>query len=202
MHEPYVVYGMAASGNCYKIKMALERLGLPYRWHEVDVVGGETKGAAFKALNPNGKVPVLQLPDGQLLAESNAILWYLAQDSTLWPAERLAQAEVMQWLFFEQYSHEPYIATVRFWVKFAGKANEMADEIAKRRVQGYRALDVMERRLTDRAYLAGEHCTIADLALYAYTHVAEEGGFTLGDYPAIGAWMKRVAAAPQHVQMG
>lgn len=195
----YTVYGMAASGNCYKIKMALERLALPYRWQEVDVVGGETRSVAFKALNPNGKVPLLQLPDGRCLAESNAILWYLAQDSALWPADRLSQAEVMQWLFFEQYSHEPYIATVRFWVKFAGKEDELADEIAKRRVQGYRALDVMEQRLTDRAYLVGDGCTIADLALYAYTHVADEGGFALARYPAIAAWMKRIAAEPGHV---
>ncbi|WP_331984592.1 glutathione S-transferase family protein [Chitinimonas sp.] len=198
----YTVHGMALSGNCYKLKLALEQLGLPYRWQELDVRDGSTRTPNFLAKNPNGKVPVLELPDGSFLSESNAILSYLADGSELWPRERRQSAEVMQWLFFEQYSHEPYIATVRFWLRFTDRAEALAEEIAKRRVQGYRALDVMEQRLRDHDYLAADRYTIADIALYAYTHVAEEGGFSLADYPAVRAWLTRVAAMPGHVPLG
>ncbi|GAB3266817.1 glutathione S-transferase family protein [Chitinimonas naiadis] len=198
----YTVHGMAQSGNCYKLKLALEQLDLPYRWQELDTRSGATRTPAFLAKNPNGKVPVLELPDGSFLSESNAILCYLADGSDLWPRERRASAEVLQWLFFEQYSHEPYVATVRFWIKFTDQATTLADEIAKRRIQGYRALGVMEQRLQSSPFLTGEHYTIADIALYAYTHVAEEGGFSLAEYPAIRAWLDRVQATPGYVTIG
>ncbi|WP_269533185.1 glutathione S-transferase family protein [Chitinimonas sp. BJYL2] len=198
----YTVHGMALSGNCYKLKLALELLGEPYQWQEVDTLRGETRSPAFLAMNPNGKVPVLTLPDGSHLAESNAILCYLAEGTDLWAGDRRQRAEVLQWLFFEQYSHEPYIATVRFWVRFAGKAEALAEEIAKRRVQGYKALDVMEQQLATRAFLAGTSLSIADIALFAYTHVAEEGGFSLVAYPHIRAWLARVQSTPGFVPMG
>ena len=198
----YTVHGMAQSGNCYKLKLALEQLGLPYRWEELDTRHGATRTPEFLAKNPNGKVPVLELPDGSFLSESNAILCYLADGSELWPRERRESAEVLQWLFFEQYSHEPYIATVRYWIKFTDQVTTLADESAKRRIQGYRALDVMEQRLQTRHFLAGARYTIADIALYAYTHVAEEGGFSLESYPAIQAWLDRVRNTPGYTPIG
>jgi glutathione S-transferase len=197
----YTVYGMAISGNCYKLKLALTQLDLPYRWVEVDVLNRGTHTPEFLTMNPNGQVPTITLPDGDTLAESNAILCYLADGTPLWPSDRRARAEVLKWMFFEQYSHEPNIATVRFWVAFAGRAQELAAEIEKRKVNGYKALQVMEEVLTKRPFLAGEQYTIADIALYAYTHVAHEGGYDLSAYPAVRSWLDRVAAQPGHVGM-
>ena len=195
----YRVLGMAASGNCHKVRVALDVLGLPYQWTEVDMAHGATRTPEFLAMNPNGKVPVLEVEPGTYIPESNAILCYLADGTQLMPQERLAKARVMQWLFFEQYSHEPYIAVARFWA-IAGITPEESDREAKMRA-GTAALRAMERHLTGREFLVAERYTIADIALYAYTHVAPEGGFELEPYPAIRAWLERVAAQPGHIKI-
>jgi glutathione S-transferase len=186
---------MASSGNCYKVKLALEQLALPYRWVEVDSSRGETRSAGFLAMNPNGKVPTLALEDGSFLPESNAILCYLADASPLMPADRLARARVLQWMFFEQYSHEPYIATVRFWKHFLPKLTPLQEmELPGRMEKGYAALGVMEQHLGRNQFFVGGQYGLADITLYAYTHVAGEGGFNLDNYPQVNAWMARVAA--------
>ncbi len=197
----YRLWGMSGSGNCYKPVLLMTQLGLPHAWEEVDAVGGATRTPEFLALNPNGRVPLLQLPDGRLLAESNAMLCYLAEGSALLPADRYARALVMQWLFFEQYSHEPYIATVRFWIYCLGKREEWAAKIAEARKQGYAALAVMERQLQQTAFLAGDSYSIADIALYAYTHVADQGDYSLESYPAVRRWLALVQAQPGFVVM-
>lgn len=197
----FKVYGFRGSGNCYKVELALTRLGLDYDWIECDILAGTTRTPAFLAINPNGRIPVLELPDGRSLPESNAILCYLAEGSALMPEDRFARAQVLQWMFFEQYSHEPYIAVARFIQRYLGNPPEHAER-ARRCVQpGYAALDVMERHLAARSYFVGERCSVADLALYAYTHVAHEGGFSLADYPAVRAWLTRVASQPEHIAM-
>ena len=192
------LYDYLPSGNGYKVRLLLTQLGVQFERIELDIVKGETRTPAFLAKNPNGRIPVLELDDGTCLAESNAIMFYLAEGTALLPKDRLARAQVLQWLFFEQYSHEPNIATVRFWLH-----TEMTDErrtlLPSKRAQGYAALQVMERRLTDRTFFVGERYTIADIALYAYTHVADEGGFDLTPYAAVSAWLARVQSQPQHV---
>jgi len=194
----YQVYGMAASGNCYKVKLMLSLLGEAFTWHECDPRQGATRTAAFLKLNPLGKVPVLVLPDGRPLPESNAILCYLAEGSRWWPSDRFARAQVLQWLFFEQYSHEPYVAVARaIQLFYPQRAAELPALIAK----GEAALQVMEQHLGRHDYLVGETATIADLALYAYTHVAEEGGFNLRNYPALSRWLERVAELPGFIPM-
>jgi len=197
----HTLYGNATSGNCWKPAMMLHARGLPFRWIEVDILKGESRTAEFLALNPNGRVPLLQLPDGRTLAESNAMLLHLGEGSAWIPADGYLRAKMYQWLFFEQYSHEPYIATVRFWLKHAGKAEEKKQEIAERTVRGYAALGVMEKALAATPFLVGEQPTLADIALYAYTHVAPEGGFSLEDYPAVRRWLDRVPAVPGFVPM-
>ncbi|MDP9139408.1 MAG: glutathione S-transferase family protein [Pseudomonadota bacterium] len=197
----YKLWGMSGSGNCYKPALLMAQLGLPHVWEEIDAVGGATRTPEFLALNPNGRVPLLQLPDGRLLAESNAMLCYLAEGSALLPTDRYARAQVLQWLFFEQYSHEPYIATVRFWIYCLGKREEWADKIAEARIKGYAALAVMERQLQQTAFLAGAAYSIADIALYAYTHVAEQGDYSLESYPAVRDWLARVVSQPGFVAM-
>jgi glutathione S-transferase len=195
------VHGMAQSGNCHKVRMVLEALGRPYAWTEIDVVGGATREAAFLAMNPNGKVPVLEIEPGVYLAESNAILWYLAEGTPLLPGDTLSRARVLQWLFFEQYSHEPYIAVARYLRKFH------PDPVAQRAVAeskmggGYRALGVMESRLAAEPFLVGGRYGIADVALYAYTHVAGDGGFDLKRFPAVRAWLHRVQTQPGYTPM-
>ena len=201
MRRVFTVHGMADSGNCYKVKLLLEQLGLPYRWNEVSAARGETRMPGFLALNPNGKVPVLALEDGTALAESNAILWYLAEDTPLAPDSRLARARALQWMFFEQYSHEPYIAVVRHWIAHLGKTPETEPQLPMRIERGHHALGVMETRLKDQAWFAGSDYSIADIALYAYTHVAHEGGFDLTPYPGIRAWLKRVVGQPGHIRI-
>lgn len=195
----YQVYGMAASGNCYKVKLLLTQLGLPYRWLETDTRQGATRTPEYLALNPAGKVPLLVLDDGQTLPESNAILCYLAEGSALWPVNRLSRAQVLQWMFFEQYSHEPYIAVARAIRRFYP---EREAEIPALLEKGYKALDVLEQHLRRHDYLVSGRYTVADIALYAYTHAAEEGGFELARYPAIQDWLKRVAAEPGHIPLG
>ncbi len=196
------VFGMSDSGNCYKVKLLLRLLGREHEWIETDSRSGVTRSADFLAKNPNGRVPLLEIAPGDYLPESNAILYYLGRDSQYFPESLRAQAEVLQWMFFEQYSHEPYIATLRSWIHLMGAAEQYRAEIEARRPRGYAALDVMERRLAGGpSFFAGERYSIADIAFYAYTHVADEGGFRLDDYPAVRAWLARVAAAPGHIGM-
>jgi glutathione S-transferase len=181
--------------------MMLHARGLPFRWVEVDILKGESRTPQFLALNPNGRVPLLQLPDGRTLAESNAMLLHLGEGSAWSPSDAYLRAKTYEWLFFEQYSHEPYIATVRFWVKYAGKAEEKKQEIVERTARGYAALGVMEKALSGAPFLVGARPTLADIALYAYTHVAPEGGFSLEDFPGIRRWLARVEALPEFVPM-
>ncbi|MFT3735155.1 MAG: glutathione S-transferase family protein [Rhodocyclaceae bacterium] len=192
----YTVYGDIQSGNCFKIRLVLDQLGMDYRWQHIDILKQETRTPDFLRMNPNGKIPVLTLPDGTHLFESNAILHYLAEGSPLLPADRLLRAQVLQWMFFEQYSHEPYVATARYFVRYLGRPPEKAQALADKMPGGYRALGVMEQHLATRSFFVGEAYSIADIALYAYTHVAHEGDFDLAPYPALRAWLARVAAQP------
>ena len=187
------------SGNGYKVRLLLHQLGIPFERVERDILKGETRTPEFLALNANGKIPTLELEDGTCLAESNAIAWYLAEGTPLLPADRLGRAEVLRWMFFEQYSHEPCVAVLRFWT-FAGQLEQhSAEEIAAKRAGGERALAVMEGHLGARDYFVGDAYSIADVALYAYTHVAGEAGFDLSRYPAVERWLARVAGQPGHV---
>lgn len=198
------LHGMTGSGNCYKPALLMRQLGIPFEWVEVDIIKGGSRTPEFLALNPNGKVPLLEVVDGgerRTLAESNAMLCYLAEGTRLLPEDRWPRAQVMQWLFFEQYSHEPFIATVRFWVKYLGKRDEWRDRIAETSKKGYAALDVMEQQLAKTPFLAGDDYTIADIALYAYTHVAHEGGFEMERFPYVRAWLGRVAQTQGFVPM-
>jgi glutathione S-transferase len=193
-----LLYDSRVSGNCYKVRLLLAQLGLDYERREVDVVERSGRLELLGALNPGLRVPTLVLDDGRPLAESNAILHFFAEGTPLLPDERYERAQVLQWLFFEQYSHEPNIAVVRFWLHVRGGAPS-EHELSQRRRAGYAALDAMERHLATREYLVAGCYTIADLALYAYTHVAHEGGFQLDRHPAIGAWLARVSSQPGHV---
>ncbi len=195
------VYGDAISGNCYKIKLALTQLGRPFEWIPIDVTKREARTPEFLAKNPNGKVPLLEIEPGTYLAESNAILCYLGEDTPLLPPSGLDRAYVMQWLFYEQYSHEPYIATSRYLRHILKKPEAYRSELEANEGPGYAALDLMEKILERQRWFAVDRYTIADIALFAYTHVADEGGFDLGRYPAIRAWFKRVEATPDFVPM-
>jgi glutathione S-transferase len=194
------LYDDPVSGNGYKVRLVLTQLGLPFEYVAVDITKAETRTPAFLAKNPNGRIPTLRLEDGTYLAESCAIIWYLAEGTKLAPADRRARAHTLQWMFFEQYSHEPYVAVARFWKHVLPKLDEdkqrRMPDIMKR---GYAALDVMEKHLSTRPFFVSEKYGLADISLYAYTHVADEGGFDLAGYPAINAWMKRVAAQPNHI---
>jgi glutathione S-transferase len=192
------LYDYLESGNGYKVRLLLHQLGIPFERVELDIVKGETRTPAFLAKNPNGRIPALELEDGTCLPESDAILWYLAEGTPFLPAERLARAQVLSWLCWEQYSHEPNIATLRFWTH-AGFLAQRAALVPGKREAGVAALGLMEGHLAKRSFFVGERYTIADIALYAYTHVAEEGGFALAPYPAIRAWLARVAAQPRHI---
>jgi glutathione S-transferase len=193
------LYDSPVSGNCYKVRLLLAHLGIPYERRPVDVVDRSNRPELLGDLNPALRVPTLVLDDGRALAESGAILWYFGDGTRFVPSDPYERAQVLQWMFFEQYDHEPAIAVVRFWVAYSGRPEAFADRLEERRAAGYRALDAMERHLDGRDYLVGDGITLADIALYAYTHVAHEGGFDLGDYPAIRAWLDRVAAEPDHV---
>ena len=194
------LYDYLDSGNGYKVRHILRRCGIPYQLVPVDILRGESRTPEFLAKNPNGRIPLLELPDGRLLAESNAILFHLAEKTRYLPAEPFERALVLQWLFFEQYSHEPNIATVRFWTRHGGIDDDKRALVDLKRRQGYAALAVMETHLASRRFFVGEF-TIADIALYAYTHVADECEFELADFPAIRSWLARVAAQPRHVTM-
>jgi glutathione S-transferase len=194
------LYDYLDSGNGYKVRLLLHQLGRPYTLVETDILQGETRTPEFLRLNPNGRIPLLQLEDGTCLAESNAILHYLAQGTPLLPAERLAHAQVLQWMFFEQYNHEPNIATSRFWLRHGGPPDDLRRaQLEQKRALGYAALDVMERELAARPWFVAGRYTVADIALYAYTHVADEGGFDLARYPAIRAWLQRVREQPGYL---
>ena len=193
------VYGMKASGNCFKIQLLMEQLRLPYRWVEVNSAAGETRTAAFLAKNPNGKVPLLEFDGGRTLGESNAILGFLAEGSPLLPADPWQRAQVNQWLFWEQYSHEPYIAVARFIMGWLPEGHPRRDELPRLRERGHQALQLMQGHLAGREFLVDTGYSIADIALYAYTHEAPMGGFDLEDYPAIQAWLARIESQPGFV---
>jgi glutathione S-transferase len=195
------LYDYLDSGNGYKIRLLLALLNRPYRWMEVDILAGATRVPAFLAKNPNGRIPTLQLEDGSFLAESNAILWYLGEGTRFVPPDPLGRAQVLQWMFFEQYSHEPYVATPRFIKRHLPENSPRREELSARLKQGRAALAVMEGHLATRRYFVAESYTIADIALYAYTHVADEGGLELEPYPQVRSWLARVAAEPGHVPL-
>jgi glutathione S-transferase len=196
------------SGNCYKIKLTAALLGLPLATRAYDIMKGETRTPEFLGtVNANGRIPVLQIGEGvaaRFLPESNAACWFLAHGSTLIPTDRFAQADCLRWMFFEQYNHEPNVATLRFWLRFVGETNLAAEQrvqIMAKRVAGCAALALMDKHLADHAFFCGADVTLADIALFPYTHVAEEGGFGLGDYPHIMAWIARMTALPGFVPM-
>jgi glutathione S-transferase len=187
------------SGNGYKVRLLLAQLGRRYDWTDLDLDAGATRKPEFLQRNPNGRIPTLELDDGTNLAESGAILWYLAEGSAFVPSDRLGRAQVLQWMFFEQYSHEPYVATPRYIVKHLPVDHARRAELPSRLATGRAALGVMEQHLQSRRFFVAERYTIADIALYAYTHVAHEGGHDLSPYANVRAWLKRVAAEPGHI---
>lgn len=195
------IWGDVFSGNCFKVKLALKQLKHPYEWIHVNLLEKESRSTEFLAMNPNGRIPVLEISPGIFLSESNAILHYLAAGSPLLPVDRLEHAQVLQWMFFEQYSHEPHIATARFIVRYLGRPADHEQRLQEKMVPGYAALAVMQQHLGSRQYFVGERYTIADIALYAYTHVAHEGGFDLQPYPAVCEWLKRIKNQPCYVDM-
>jgi glutathione S-transferase len=195
------VYGDSRSGNCYKVKLVCAELGIVYQWQEVDILAGDTRTPAFLEMNPNGKIPLLALPNGRYLPESNAIIAYLADGTELVGDDAFERATVLQWMFFEQYSHEPNIATSRFVIQYLGNPPERQGWLEEKRKAGYKALDVMELALAGAPFLTGTKFTLADIALFAYTHVAGEGGFELDGYPAIRGWIERIKERPHYVPM-
>jgi glutathione S-transferase len=194
-----LLYDSPVSGNCYKVRLLLAHLGIQYERRTMDVVDRSNRGDVLGGLNPALRVPTLVLDDGRALAESGAILWYFGEGTRFVPDDPFERARVLQWMFFEQYDHEPALAVVRFRLVYSGRPEAFADRLDERRAAGYRALDAMEAHLGRREFLVGDVPTLADIALYGYTHVAGEGGFDLGRYPAIRAWLERVAALPGHV---
>jgi glutathione S-transferase len=196
-----LLYDSPVSGNCYKVRLLLAHLGIPYERRELSVVDRSNRSEVLGDLNPAQRVPTLVLDDGRALGESGAILWYFGEGTWFVPEDRYERAQMLQWMFFEQYDHEPALAVVRFWVAYSGRPEAFADRLEERMAAGYRALDAMERHLDGRRFFVGDRLSLADIALYAYTHVAPEGGFELDSYPAIRAWLDRVAGAPGHVSI-
>ena len=201
MADRIEIYGDSISGNCYKLQLVCAQLGIEHTWREVDIMAGESRTDQFLAMNPNGRVPLLVLPGGRYLSESNAILWYLADGSRLAGNGRYEQANILRWMCFEQYSHEPFIATSRFIVRYLGSPPDRQADLEAKKAPGYAALDVMEQELAKSEFIANNTYSIADIALYAYTHVAHEGGFNLGDYSRIGQWLGRVEQQKGFVPM-
>jgi glutathione S-transferase len=195
------IYGDIRSGNCYKLKLLCALLAIEHDWIAVDILRGETRSKQFLEMNPNGQIPVCITDDGEVLTQSNAILYYLGQGSPYWPADTLAQARVLEWQFFEQYSHEPGVAVARFIRLYQGMPADRQHEYQACLKSGYRALNVMEARLQQQDYLAIDRVSLADISLYAYTHVAHEGGFDLSTYPAIRAWISRIQGLDGYVSM-
>ena len=196
-----LLYNNPVSGNCYKVRLLFAHLGIPYERRDLDVVDRSNRPEVLGGLNPALRVPTLVLDDGRALAESGAILWYLGEGTRFVPDDRFRRAQVLQWMFFEQYDHEPNVAVARFWLAYSGRADEVTDQLPKWHAGGNRALTAMEKHLDGRDYLVGDSPTLADMALYGYTHVADEGGFDLEPYPAVRAWLDRVASEPGHVPM-
>jgi len=198
---PMKIYGDVQSGNCYKIKLLCSLLDIEHEWIHVDILAGGTSKAEFLQKNPNGKIPLLELEDGRCLSESNAILNFLASGSQLLPSDNFEIAKVQQWQFFEQYSHEPYIAVARFIAKYLGLPQERRAEYEAKQSGGHKALAVMEKQLSTSPYLSGDSLTTADISLYGYTHVAHEGGFDLNEYPSVLAWIARVQKHQKYIGM-
>ncbi|UTA49038.1 glutathione S-transferase family protein [Simiduia sp. 21SJ11W-1] len=196
-----IVYGDRRSGNCYKVQLVMSLLHIDHTWRAVDVLQGGTQTPDFLSKNPNAKIPLLEFEDGRCLWESNAIVNYLAQGSDLLPSDAFSLAKVQQWQFFEQYSHEPYIAVARFINKYLGLPEARRAEYEAKQAGGYRALGVMEQQLKLTPYLVGDSLTTADIALFGYTPVAHEGGFDLTEYPAVRAWIERVQQTPHFIAM-
>jgi len=195
-----VLYDSPVSGNCYKVRLLMSHLGIAHERRELSVLDRSNRPAILGGLNPALRVPTLVLEDGRALAESNAILWYIGDGTRYVPEDRYERAQVLQWQFFEQYEHEPNIAVARFWVHYSGKEVDQA-ALDTRMKGGYRALDAMEKHLDGREFFVGDHYTLADISLYAYTHVAHEGGFDLSRYPEIKRWIARVADQPGHISI-
>lgn len=193
-----ILHDYLPSGNGYKVRLLLNRLAQPYDYRHYDIVQEATRTPEFRRMNPTGKIPVLELDDGRYLSESNAILYYLSQGTEYWPQDTWEQALVLKWMNFEQYSHEPNIATPRFWLTHLGLNDERRAQLAGKQALGREALSVMEGQLATQDWFVGNRCTIADIALYAYTHVAKEGGFELNQYPSLVRWLERFAAQPRH----
>ncbi|MEL7446952.1 MAG: glutathione S-transferase family protein [Pseudomonadota bacterium] len=208
MAETYTLHEDPRSGNCYKIKLTAALLGLPLETRQYDIMQGETRTPEFLAnVNANGRIPVLQIDSEmttRFLPESNAACWYLASGSHLIPQDRFAQASMLRWMFFEQYNHEPNVATLRFWLRFVGEANlseEQRGQILAKRVAGCAAFEIMDNELANSPFLCGQDATLADIALFPYTHVAEEGGFGLGDYSNVKTWIERIEMLPDFTPM-
>ena len=195
----YKLYDFLPSGNSYKIRLLLNLLDIPFTRIDVNILERETRTPEFLQKNPNGKIPVLEIASDKFIAESNAILYYLSQGSNYFPLDGYEQSQVMQWLFFEQYSHEPNIATARYWINILKQPEQYQEQLIHKHRLGYAALNVMETHLNSHNFFVGGNYSIADIGLYAYTHVAEEGGFDLTKFPAILAWFKRIEANPRHI---
>jgi glutathione S-transferase len=195
------IYGDPQSGNCYKLQFLCSLLEIEYQWIPVNILNGETHTSDFLAKNPNAKIPVLELPDGRCITESNAILNYLAAGSDLLPTDAFDVAKVQEWQFFEQYSHEPFVAVARFIAKYLGLPEGRRADYESKQEGGNKALSILGQRLSNADYLVAGRLTTADLSLYAYTHVAEEGGFDLTEYPAVQAWLVRIASEPNYIGM-
>lgn len=193
------LYDFLPSGNCYKVRLLLSQLDILFERVDINILKGEAHTSEFLSKNPNGRVPVLEIEPGRFLAESNAILFYLSQGTRFLPNDYFLRSQILQWLFFEQYSHEPYIATSRYWISILGKLEEYQQAIEQNRESGYAALTVMERHLTSHTFFVDNFYTIADIGLFAYTHVAHEGNFDLTAFPAIRAWLERVKAQPRYI---
>jgi glutathione S-transferase len=194
-----LLYDSPVSGNCYKVRLLLAHLGVTFERRTVDVVDRSNRPELLGDLNPALRVPTLVLDDGRPIAESGAIVWYFGEGTEFVPGDRYERAQVLQWMFFEQYDHEPAIAVVRFWLSYSGRPEAFADRLEERTAAGYRALAAMERHLDQHEFFVGERASLADIALYAYTHVADEGGFDLDSYPATRAWLDRVGGLPGHI---
>jgi len=195
-----ILYDSPVSGNCYKVRLLLAHLGVSYERRAMDVIDRSNRRDVLGDLNPSLRVPTLVLDEGKPLGESNAILWYFGEGTRFVPDDRYERAQVLQWMFYEQYELEPALAVVRFWVAYSGRPEGLPDERREELMQaGNRVLAAMERHLEGRKFLVGDRLTLADISLYAYTHVADEGGFDLGGYPSVRAWLARVASEPGHV---
>ena len=196
-----LLYDNPVSGNCYKVRLLFAHLGIPYERRPMDVVDRSNREAVLGDLNPALRVPTLVLDDGRALGESGAILWYFGEGTRFVPDDPYERAQVLQWMFFEQYDHEPNIAVARFWLGYSGRPQEAGDRLPAWHEGGSRALAAMERQLDRREWLVGDSMTLADIALYAYTHVAPDAGLDLSAYPSVLAWMGRVAAQPRHIPL-